>query len=147
MAALTCLQGELREAEQALAEARTQLALEQRECAARTAVTEQQAASLASEAARLDAARAAWAAGEAERRQAASLLEDARAEAARVKACSLLFALQASGACLLVAQEHQGQGGLPLTPVCSPREAGLVGAVRNRGHAGIQGLVGTHACR
>lgn len=68
-----------------LAEAAAQLAEEQGELAAQKSALAERSERLRTEAARLEAAERAWADGEAERRRAADLLEEARAESARVK--------------------------------------------------------------
>jgi hypothetical protein len=86
---VSLLQEGLLSSEKELAEARTRLAEEQSEAGARAAALTEQSERLHAEAARLEAARRAWAEGEADRRRAGELLEEARAEAARVKVRAL----------------------------------------------------------
>ena len=80
-----CAQEALQKAERKVAQARAALEAEQAKAASRASALAEAAARQQADARVLEAARAAWAEGEAERRGAASLLEEARAEAAKAK--------------------------------------------------------------
>lgn len=85
----------MQRAEREVAEARAGAEAEQARCASRAAALADSAAQQAADARVLEAAKTAWAEGEAERRAAASLLEEARCEAAKVKVsahCSICHA-------------------------------------------------------
>ena len=73
-------------AERELGAARAALAQAQAECMTRSQALAEQEARVVKGNAALDGAKAAWVAGEEERRRAVALLQDAREEVARVKA-------------------------------------------------------------
>ncbi len=73
-------------AERELSEAQTRLADEQAAAAAQEAALAEQSERAQADMQKLRAAQQSWADGEVERRGAAALLEEAQAEAARVKA-------------------------------------------------------------
>ena len=87
---MLCAQEGIASAEKELEQARAQLAEEQAEAAARSSAMAEESERLHADARKLQEARRAWSEGEQERRGAAALLEEARAEAARIKASNFL---------------------------------------------------------
>jgi septal ring factor EnvC (AmiA/AmiB activator) len=83
---VSCVQESIAGAEKELEQVRAQLAEEQAEAAARASAMAEESERLQAEARKLHEAKRAWSEGEQERRGAAALLEEARAEAARIKA-------------------------------------------------------------